>query len=128
MSWLLIVPCVLIVCVVWFPLLALILRPWVLVFPFSNKMGTTPELPHVSRTKYILVAGVLQWGWACFMGNTLRDYLGFRYWGETSGALSAQRLFVSFIIWSVAGISFGWMMGNLSQGIARDSKPDSSLR
>jgi len=126
--WLLLLPCVLVACLIWFPVLSLIVHPWVRVVPFDKGKETVPALSDLSRAKYILVAGVLQWGWACFLGNALFDYLAYRYWGGTARMLSPQRLFVSFVTWSLAGIFFGWMTRNSSQKIAPPSKPDSQLR
>lgn len=113
---------------IWFPFLAVILRPWVRVFPFDKGNKLVPALSDLTRAKFILIAGVLQWGWACFLGIALFDYLSYKYWGGAGRLLSPQRLLASFVTWSLAGIFFGWMTRNSSQGIDRRSKPDSLPR
>jgi hypothetical protein len=129
MYWLLLVPCVLIVWIVWTTFLSIILRPWLRLplLPWSQKQWTVAS-QQLKPTSYVLLVGVFQWGWTCFFGITLFDYLGNRYFDEPVSKLSLPRILVSLLIWSLAGIGFGWGMRNSSQGIARHKKPDSLLR
>jgi hypothetical protein len=89
---------------------------------------TRAVLNQLKPWKRILVEGVLQWGWTCFLGSTLFDYLSYRYWGEGNRMLSTQRLLASLLMWSLAGIFLSWMQRRSSQGLARYKKPDSLIR
>jgi len=68
---------------------------------------------------------MFQWGWACFFGITLFDYISNRYFGVPR--IPLYEILGRLLVWSLVGIWFGWMMRNSSQGIARYKKPDSLL-
>jgi hypothetical protein len=81
-------------------------------------------IQQLTSRNYILLVGVLQWGWPCFLGLTLFDYLSARYWGERTLDLTPLRLLGTFVTWSLIGVWFGWMQRRSAQGIARYKKPD----
>ena len=66
--------------------------------------------------RYILLRGVL--GWACliFAVITVWDRLDDGYWPSTT------KLIRSLVIWSLAGVLFGWSMYRREQ--RRSSKSD----
>ena len=126
MHWLLLIPCVVVVSIVWDTFLAIVLRPWIRLplLAWNRKEGKI-ALDQLSTKSYIVLVGVLQWGWACFLGFTFFDYLSSRYWGEHTLELTPLRLLGALLTWSLVGIWFGWMQRRSSQGIARYKKPDS---
>ena len=128
MHWLLLVPCVAVVTIVWDTFLAIILRPWIQLplLGWNRKEGKI-ALDSLNAKNYILLVGVLQWGWACFLGFTLFDYLSAHYWGEYTIEVTPLRLLRALLVWSLVGIGFGWMQRRSSRGIERYEKPDSLI-
>jgi len=124
-----VVPCCFIVAIIWNILLVVILRPWIrLPILRWNRDEGKAALKRLTPKKYIFLVGVCQWGWGCFLGLTLFDYLSARYWGEPARDLPPLRLLGTFVTWSLVGIWFGWMQRRSAQGLARYEKPDSLLR
>jgi len=128
MYWLLLVICSFVVVITWSALLAVILRPWIrLPILWWNRQERKVALQQLTSKKYIFLVGVCQWGWGCFLGLTLFDYLRARYGGERTLDLTPLRLLGTFVTWSLAGIWYGWMQRNSSQALTRYNGPDSQL-
>jgi len=110
MSWLLLVPCVLVIGVIVDALLAMVTRPWIRlpVFPLLNIKAAREAFRGLSPRVYVVVVGVIGWGWTCFGGITLWEYLRFHYWGLSASRFSVFGVIWGFFVWSAAGIWFGY--------------------
>jgi hypothetical protein len=110
----LIVPCVAVVVLVWYPFLAVMLRHWIHLPLLPFRKGTQTALRSLGPVPYVLIGGILLWGWPCFAGIALSDYLNRRYWeAQHLGGLPTHGLLWSFLIWSATGVGYGLTMWKL---------------
>ena len=102
---------------VWYPMVALLLRPWIHLplLPFGKRRKWLSTLHQLRPAAFVLVGGILFWGWPCFAGLALFDYVSGRYWRAQSVLkLPTHGLLWSFLICSVAGVGYGCIMRALT--------------
>src|SRR4051794_40133998 len=102
----------LLVVLIWFAVVALILRPfgvWLPLWPFSYTKRRY-ALQSLNFSQYILVNGVLHFGCGMLIATTLYRYLDWRYWHSRPNFLSAGEFFGNALLWPLlAGVLFGLM-------------------
>lgn len=112
MSLLLLILCIPVSVIVVNAVVSMAARPWIRLplFPLFNLKASQEAYRGLSRGAYAVVVGVFGWGWTCFFGITLSDYLDHRLLRETVRVPSLSAAVVGLVVWSVAGAGFGYAM------------------
>lgn len=92
----------------WLMVVALLGRAFGIVLPF-RLLGRNGASQSLTLSQYLWVWGVLCWGCGMWIVTTLDDYLDWKYWGGSAYRLSAAILLIHAVLWSLAGLLFGWM-------------------
>ena len=77
----------------------------------------------LGKQKFVLIEGVLLWGWPCFAAIEIYDYIAHKYLGAPFRNLGPGFLLMGLLIWSASGYCFGlWMWSKSSRwGFELDS-------
>jgi hypothetical protein len=121
MSWLLLIPCLLLTVLVTGALVSIAARPWIRLplFPLFNLKATQEAYRGLSRGGYAIVVGVFGWGWSCFFGITLSDYFDRVLLGGPVHNSSLSSAVWELAIWSLGGAMFGYAMRGSERREAR---------
>ncbi len=115
---LLVIPVVL----VWFVVVAVIVRPFGVQMPLrlSDFRQRTSWLQLLTFPQYLGIYGVLCFGCGMFILTTLSHYLEWRYFNGSSGSLSESELLANGLQWLLGGVAFG--LGSFFRGTRPNAK------
>jgi hypothetical protein len=77
--------------------------------------GKRDALRDRGKVVYVLIRGVVLWGWGVLLAISTSNYVAVRFFHESSRELSLIHLIIKFIVFSVAGIWFGLIMWDNSR-------------
>jgi hypothetical protein len=102
----------LVVVLIWFAVVALILRPFGVSLPLGPFRYTKRRdaLQSLNFAQYGFVNGVLHFGCGMLIATTLYRYLDWKYWHSRPNFLTAGEFFGNALLWLIlGGIVFGLM-------------------
>jgi hypothetical protein len=100
--------------------------PWTLLVHAALRIGGHPikiwpgrghganevVLRKLGKQKYVLIQGVLLWGWPIFVAFNVHRYLTHAYLRAEASVGSRSSLIGGFVIWSAIGYCFGLQSWN----------------
>jgi hypothetical protein len=66
------------------------------------------EITPLRIGEYVILRGVLGWGWGCFLAKHLYAYLSHSLLGRPLRPISATDMLFELLIWSAGGVLFGY--------------------
>jgi hypothetical protein len=96
----------------WFAVVALLLRAFGVRLPFRGLRGRNGASQSLTFSQHMWLIGVLYWGCGMWIVTTLDDYLDWKYWNGSAHDLSAGKLLFHAVLWPLGGLLFGWMSWN----------------
>lgn len=113
---LLLIPCWFVFGLVWNAFLAIVLRPWIRLplFPILNWIKAVNSVRQLGATGYVLVVGVLWWGWTLGGGFVLFEYLRHTYHLDNEQlsfkvSVGIEGVLMALVLWSLTGLIFGYI-------------------